>query len=111
MPRLGALAIYFFCPAVMRLSETLRVMELAAVRSKDRTILWEYEQPRRSGGATRGDFLASRPRLERLSTVMRHHAEGAAHSFPRIPPDREDRLTSRRPLYRDSPENRDGLRN
>ena len=79
---LGALAIYFFLPGRHEeLSETLRVMELAAVRSKDRTILWEYEQLCADLETTRGDFLASRPRLEKLSAEMRSHAEGAAPRF------------------------------
>jgi predicted ATPase len=79
---LGALAIYYFLPGRHEeLSETLRIMELAAMRSKDRAILWEYEQLCADLETTRGDFSASRSRLERLSAQMRNHAQGAAPRF------------------------------
>ena len=79
---LSALAVYFLMPGRHdKVSETLHAMRRAAIRSNDRSILWEYEQLCADLETTRGDFSASRPRLEKLSAEMRDYSEGAVPRF------------------------------
>jgi len=79
---LGALATCQALPGDQgAVTETLKMMRQAAVRTNDRSALWEYEQLCAVLDVHRCRFAAAHARLERLRAEMQDHAEGAVPSF------------------------------
>ncbi|MCS3498678.1 putative ATPase/DNA-binding winged helix-turn-helix (wHTH) protein [Bradyrhizobium japonicum] len=79
---LGALALYTLLPGNQSgVSETLGSMRRAAIEANDRAALWEQDHLVAEWEAVRGDFQASRKRLQKLCIEMREYSEGAAPRF------------------------------
>jgi predicted ATPase/DNA-binding winged helix-turn-helix (wHTH) protein len=79
---LSALATFTLLPSHQTaVSETLQAMRDVAIRTNDRSALWEYEQLRAHWEVILCEFPASHARLESLRAEMRHHSEGAVPRF------------------------------
>jgi len=79
---LGALALYTLLPGNQSgVSEVLDAMRRAAVEANDRAALWEQDHLVAEWEAVRGDFQASRKRLQKLCEKMHDYSEGAAPRF------------------------------
>jgi predicted ATPase/DNA-binding winged helix-turn-helix (wHTH) protein len=79
---LSALATFTLLPSNQTaVSETLQAMRDLAIRTNDRSALWEYEQLRAHWEVLLCEFPASHARLESLRADMSQHSEGAVPRF------------------------------